>query len=99
MYDDKSIDVIVPYEGGKAVIADLDSRQAAQDLKYRKACIERAKPYTISLYEYQRRQLEQMHGLRLVGGGDSGIWMLADGSYDNETGFSLKGREMQFLEV
>ena len=99
VYDDDHLDVIVPYEAGKEVIAALGSQQAVRDLEYRKACIARAKPYTISLYEYQRRQLEQSHGLLPVGDENDRIWMLSDSFYDKEIGFSLGGTEMQFLEV
>ena len=99
VYDDASLDVIVPYKEGRMIIADLGSERAALDLEYRKECIARAKPYTISLYEYQRKQLEQNHGLLPVSGENDRIWMLSDNFYDKELGFSLEGIEIQFLEV
>ena len=99
VYDDASLDVIVPYKEGRTIIADLGSERAALDLEYRKECIARAKPYTISLYEYQRKQLEQNHGLLPVSDEDDRIWMLSDNFYDKELGFSLERIEIQFLEV
>ena len=89
VYDDASLDVIVPYKEGRMIIADLGSERAAWDFEYRKECIARAKPYTISLYEYQRKQLEQNHGLLPVSGENDRIWMLSDNFYDKELGFSL----------
>ena len=56
-------------------------------------------PRCISLYEYQRKQLEQNHGLLPVSGENDRIWMLSDNFYDKELGFSLEGIEIQFLEV
>ena len=99
LYTVASLDVIVPYKEGRTIIADLGSERAALDLEYRKECIARAKPYTISLYEYQRKQLEQNHGLLPVSDEDDRIWMLSDNFYDKELGFSLEGIEIQFLEV
>lgn len=100
VYDDASLDVIVPYgEEGREVIENLGSEQARRDLEYRKKCIARAKPYTISLYEYQWKQLEQNHGLLPVGDENDSVCMLSDDFYDDELGLSLEGAEMQFLEV
>lgn len=99
VYDEDSIDVIVPYGEGRAVIADLGSERAGRDLQYKRQCLERAKPYTVSLYQYQVRQLEQEHGLRPIRGGDDSIRVLAEGFYDEEIGFSLDGTTTQFWEV
>ncbi|MGN0969037.1 MAG: CRISPR-associated helicase Cas3' [Oscillospiraceae bacterium] len=99
VYDEDSIDVIVPYGEGRAVIADLGSDRAGRDLVYRQRCLERAKPYTVSLYQYQRQQLEQKHGLLPIRDNDDSILVLAEGFYDEQTGFSLNGTEVQFWEV
>lgn len=99
VYDEDSVDVIVPYGEGRTVIADLGSERAGRDLQYRRQCLERAKPYTVSLYQYQWRQLEQEHGLRPIREGDDSIRVLAEGFYDEETGFSLNGTTTQFWEV
>lgn len=99
VYDEDSVDVIVPYGEGRAVIADLGSDRAGRDLVYRQNCLERAKPYTVSLYQYQLRQLEQKHGLLPIREGDDSIWVLTEGFYDQETGFSLAGTAVPFWEV
>lgn len=99
VYDEDSLDVIVPYGEGRAIIADLESDRARRDLAYRQNCLDRAKPYTVSLYQYQRQQLEQSHGLFPVRDDDDSIWGLAEGFYDEETGFSPSGTTVQFGEV
>ncbi|MGN1019530.1 MAG: hypothetical protein ACI4O7_04075 [Aristaeellaceae bacterium] len=99
VYDEDRIDVIVPYGEGRAVIADLGSEQAGQDLQYRRQCLERAKPYTVSLYQHQRQQLEQKHGLRPIRDGDDSILVLAEMFYHEEIGFSLNGTTTQSWEV
>ena len=57
------------------------------------------KPYTISLYDYQRRRLEEKHGLWPVRDGDTSTWALSEGFYKKEIGFSIEETSMQFLEV
>lgn len=99
VYEEDSLDVIVPYSEGKTVIADLGSAQAEHNLAYRRQCLERAKPYTISLYEHQRRRLERNGGLRPVRDGDDSVLVLSESFYDDETGLSMEGAPMQFLEV
>lgn len=99
VYDEDSVDVLVPYGEGRTVIADLGSGRAARDMEYRRQCLERAKPYTVSLYLYQLRQLEQKHGLMPVRDGDDSILALTEEFYDEEIGFSLNGTTIQFLEV
>ena len=97
VYDDEHMDVIVPYGKGAEIIADLGSQRAERDLEFRKACLERAKPYTVSLYDYQRRQLEQTRGIWPVGGVESGIWALSEDFYHQEIGFSIEGTVINFL--
>lgn len=99
VYDEDSMDVIVPYGAGKEIIADLSSDRARWDLAYRQDCLDRAKDYTVSLYQYQRQQLEQNCGLFPVRDNDDSVWVLAEGFYDGEIGFSLNGTAEQFWEV
>lgn len=73
--------------------------RSRRDLAYRQSCLERAKSCRVSLYSYQCRQLEQSHGLFPIRDSDDSIWLLADGSYDEETGLSLKGAAEQFWGV
>ena len=99
VYDEDSLDVIVPYGEGRTVISALRSDRARRDLAYRRSCLEQAKPYTVSLYQYQRQKLEQAHGLLPIRDDDASVWVLAEGFYDEETGFSQNGTTAQFWEV
>ena len=81
------------------MIADLGSDRARRDLVYRQQCLERAKPYTVSLYQYQVRKLVQEHGLYPIRDGDDSVWALTEEFYDEEIGFSLNGTKIQFWEV
>ena len=99
MYDEDSLDVIVPYREGRTVISALRSDRARRDLAYRRSCLEQAKPYTVSLYQYQRQQLERDHGLLPIRDGDDSVRVLAEGFSDEKTGLSLNGTAAQFWEV
>lgn len=64
IFDENTTDVIVPYnETAKKIIADLYSEKAKYDFKYLSVKIKEAKPYTVSLFEYQMRKLEDSGGL------------------------------------
>lgn len=93
VFEDLTTDVIVPYRGGKEVIADLSSQRAKRDLAFRKACIQKAKQYTVSLFDYEIRALQANGGLF----GDD-IFCVAAGFYHEKVGFTLgaKGGEGLF---
>lgn len=99
VYDEADLDVIVPYGEGRTVIADLGSDRAKHDLEYRRECLERAKPYTVSLHEYQRRKLEEKHGLLPLCADDDSVFVLSDEFYHKETGLSTNGTSTEFWEV
>ncbi len=90
VFEDLTTDVIVPYGGGKEVIADLGSQRAKRDLAFRKACIQRAKQYTVSLFDYEIRALQSKGGLF----GDD-IFCVGAEFYSEKVGFTLgaKGGE------
>ena len=55
VFDENTTDIIVPYnDEAKEIIADLCSCKAEFDYAYLKRLTERAKPYTIRIYQYQR---------------------------------------------
>ena len=70
-----------------------------RDLDFRKTCLERAKPYTVSLYDYQRRQLDPTRGIWPVRDGDASVWALSENFYDQEIGFSIEETALPFQEV
>lgn len=57
VFDDKSVDVIVPYnEEAEKIIAELCSEKAKFNLGYLKALVESAKPYMIHIFADNNKQ-------------------------------------------
>lgn len=60
VFDEDTTDLLVPYnDEALGIIADLNSAQAKFDYGFLKACVEKAKPYTIHIFEYQKKKLEE----------------------------------------
>lgn len=95
VFEENTTDVIVPYGEGAELILDLCGEQAAYDLVYLKARLERAKPYTVSLYQYQIDRLAAEHTLIPLQGG---AWGISE-HYSKATGFSMGENSPDFLEV
>lgn len=95
VFEENTVDVIVPYGQGAKLIQDLNSGKAEHDMTYTKALLEQAKPYTISLYQYQVERLNKEHSLIPLQGGALGL----SGHYSAETGFSLEESNLDFLGV
>ncbi len=92
--------VIVPFERGKDFINDLCSEKAKNDYAFVMKTLEEAKPYTITIYEYQRDRLEKEGALKTATLlWDSKIDILSDGYYDERIGFSLEQANKIFMEV
>ncbi len=61
VFDVSTTDIIVPYNvEAEDIITDLCSEKASFDLEYLRGRVNKAKQYTIHIYEYQKRQLEDM---------------------------------------
>lgn len=92
VFDSDTQDVVVPYGEGKALIAEL-AAQNAPDVAFLLRWISQAKPYTVSLYNYQIRVLNS--ALTEY----SGMLVLSPEYYDEKIGFTMKPGEFDFLEV
>lgn len=92
VFDSSTHDVVVPYEDGEALIADLAS-QGTVDVAYLTHWIAKAKAYTVSLYDYQIRALSDVITEY------AGVRVLPPEYYDKRTGFTMKPRAFDFLEV
>jgi CRISPR-associated endonuclease/helicase Cas3 len=97
VFDDNTEDVLVPYGDGERVIADLCSDRAGHDPTYLQSCLNRAKPYTVSLFSYQKERLKDQGGLYTVCGDK--VLVLQPQFYDEHTGFLQEPGQTQFLEV
>lgn len=95
VFEENTTDVVVPYEKGETLISDLCSEKAQRDPAYLCSLLEDAKPYTVSLYQYQIDRLNEEHSLIPLQGGALGL----SGHYHAETGFSLEESNLDFLGV
>lgn len=89
VFDENTEDAVVPYGDGEALIAELSSAQNSAALG---EWSRRVRPYTVSLYDYQKRQLE--HALYRV----NDVLVLLPEAYDPQTGLVLDSKPT-FLEV
>ena len=91
VFDENNVDVIVPYDAkADEIIADLYSQQSAYDYGALKDCLERAKPYTVSIFEYQYRKLMEW-GLFSQGGKEKNRFLVLDRQcYHLETGVTTE---------
>jgi CRISPR-associated helicase Cas3/CRISPR-associated endonuclease Cas3-HD len=85
VFDENTEDAVVPYDKtAEDLIAGLYSEKAKHDLRFLAETIAKAKPYTVSLFEYQRRALENAGGLH--GGGDMPVLTVLPRFYDQKIG-------------
>lgn len=93
VFEENTADVIVPYGAGAGLISDLCGERVEYDLAYLKERLEQAKPYTVSLYQYQLDRLNEAHSLIPLQGGALGL----SGHYSERTGFSMGESNSDFL--
>lgn len=67
------------------------------DWKRQQKLLEQAKPYTVSLYQYQKKLLEKQHGL--IAYLDGSVLVLSPEFYHRETGLTLESGNLELLEV
>ncbi|MCC8195229.1 MAG: CRISPR-associated helicase Cas3' [Ruminococcus sp.] len=80
VFDDDTTDVVVPYGEGKKLIEEL-FKCSADDWEQIKSLTQKLRPYTISLYGYERSNLEKNGALMRT---NCGILVLSDGWYDEK---------------
>ncbi|PER38991.1 CRISPR-associated helicase/endonuclease Cas3 [Bacillus thuringiensis] len=82
--DDLTTSVIVPYEEGKGIIAELNSNSSIEDLS---RLLRKAQQYTVNLFNYEKEQLIINDGLVYYLDGE--ILALKEGAYNDEYGLNL----------
>lgn len=97
VFDENTTDVLVPYGDGRRLIEELCSRRAEQDIAYRQMLLKQAGSYSVSLYRYQKKRLEQLGALQPLCGGCA--LALQEGCYDEITGLKAEGNTQAFWEV
>lgn len=91
VFDESSIDIIVPYDRGKEIIQKIFA-VGDKDYEKLKAILKEAKLYTVSLFKYQKIKLEEQGALIFVP--SAGVYILQDGYYDELTGLNINQSEL-----
>ncbi|MCD7740717.1 MAG: CRISPR-associated helicase Cas3' [Ruminococcus sp.] len=88
VFENNTTDVLVRYnDEADEIIDELFSFKAKKDLKYFKSLIKRAKPYTISLFEYELNDLDKKG---MIYSDENGRFLvLNEQCYDKNTGLNL----------
>lgn len=88
VFEEETTDILVPYEEGRRLLAELDSERCRSDASYRAAVLKKLSPFTVSVYQYQKKQLEKARALFPVCGGCA--LALAEEFYDAEVGLKAE---------
>ncbi|MNI85055.1 hypothetical protein D3C73_1420130 [compost metagenome] len=83
--DDHTNPVIVPYEEGQDIIAELNGQSSIGDLT---SLLRKAQHYTINVYKHELEELSRNNGL--VSFLDGKVLVLKEGAYNGEYGLNLE---------
>ena len=97
VFDTDTTDAIVPYKEGKEIIQALLSMDISAHMEEAQQLIQKAKQYTVSLFQYEVDQLLKQGALIPLAGGIA--FALADGFYSEDTGLILNPEQLGILEV
>ena len=100
VFDNLTQDVLITYEASIDLINDLLSKKSVQSLSYRKHILDKAKRYTISLYDYELKQLQKVGGI--YSACNDTIYILRKNFYSNERGLLISEADCLnnlFMEV
>lgn len=96
VFDSETTDVLVPYEKGEKIIEELNACSIYDT--YKKAeLIRMAKQYTVSIYSWQRKKLEEEGRLHWCM--ENTIAYITSENYDEATGLVSKENKLKFMEV
>ena len=88
MFEKHTVDILVPYGKGKALVAELCSARCKYDEAYRAAVLKELNQYAVGIYSYQKEKLNEKGGL--ISLCDGCVLMLADGFYDETVGVTVE---------
>ena len=94
VFNDQTETVVVPYQEGAVLIVELTAKGDSADPAFLSDWLERVKPYTVSIYDYQKK--------KLLNGGlyeKHGILMLQESNYDDDVGLVLESGKHDYWEV
>lgn len=92
--DNLTTSVVVPYEEGKEIIAELNSYQSIGDITQ---TLRKAQQYTINLYKYELELLSKNGGI--VSYLDGKILALTEGAYHKEFGVDIENDSSLSLNI
>jgi len=97
VFEDNTLDVLVPFGGGEELIAGLGSERVRYDFAYRAELIGKLKPYCVSIYEHEKKRLSNDEIKEYL---DGAVLALTPGFYNENTGFDINsaGKNNSFLE-
>lgn len=95
--DNEAKTVIVPYlDEGKELISNLYSERAKWDYGYLKTLLNQAKAYSVSVYDWQFKKLEQEGSIHQV---QEFIYTLDESYYDNDIGLNMEGGSEECIQI
>ena len=97
VFDEDTVDVLVPYGKGAQLIAQMCGSRCARDTEYCASLLKEATGFTVSLYRYQFRQLEAQGALIWVCN-DCALALLPE-YYDDQVGLKTDHKNNSFWEV
>lgn len=89
--EDNTTSLLVPYEEGKALIADIS---AQHDLSKTKTLLRRAQQYSVEVFDHTLRAMERENAIYLL---PCGLLALRPGYYSGETGITTLQGAMDTL--
>lgn len=95
VFENDSETIVVPYGKGRDLIEELLSEGEHAGQLFLKSWLNAVKPYTVSIYDYQKKQLQKSGGIYSV----AGIYILQPFNYDDEVGLMIQKENMDFWEV
>ena len=95
--DGDAIEVVVPYGRGVEIIEALSKFGRDEGMKKFRKLLNEAKSYTITVYESQRKWLEESQGIRWLCEGK--IAVVSAEYYDKNIGFTMEQQFRDYLEV
>ena len=97
VFDRDGTDILVPYSHGKEMIQELSSLSSQWETEKMQGILKKAKSYTVSVFAWQRDQLENLGGLISLCGGR--VLALREAFYDENIGLTSHSDKQTFLEV
>lgn len=97
VFEDNTVDVLVPYRAGAELIAELCSSRAVYDLAYRKQLLEQSKMHSVSVFSYQLELLRKNGGVGALFG--EAIWLVLPNFYSEDLGINFSGDINELMEV